>query len=394
MRYLTAGESHGKCLTAIVEGMPANVPIFSQYINKDLARRQGGYGRGGRMKIEQDQVQLLSGVRHNKTLGSPITLQITNKDWDNWQDIMSPEEQLTSSTDAKRITRPRPGHADLTGALKYRQKDMRNILERASARETASRVAVGSIAKQFLDALDINILAHVVNIGGVKLQDHLMVDSMDQTSWDKIKKNIYDSSVMCVDSQVTAKMVTAIDTAKKAGDSLGGVVEVVAINVPLGLGSHSHWDRKLDAKIAFGLMSIQAIKGVEFGLGFEVANSLGSAVHDEIQYDDNKGFIRKSNGAGGIEGGMSNGAAIVVRAAMKPIPTLYKPLSSVDIRTKKTELASIERSDICAVPACAVVAEAVVAWEIAQAIIEKFGGDSLEEIEDNLARYKKYIGEI
>ncbi|MDW7673691.1 MAG: chorismate synthase [Bacillota bacterium] len=408
MRYLTAGESHGPCLTAIIEGMPANVAISRATINENLARRQQGYGRGGRMQIEKDQAEILSGVRHGKTLGSPITLQIKNKDWQNWQQLMSPDfhGEIIDNTDQKEgnglpkeidkvVTKPRPGHADLSGAIKYRHGDIRNVLERASARETAIRVAVGSVAKALLEALEIQVVGHVVAIGNITAEKSITNgENLSIKQAQALRDQISSSPVMCLDETKAKEMMAAIDLAKKEGDSIGGIVEVIVLNAPPGLGSYTHWDRKLDAKIAFGLMGIQAIKGVEFGLGFEAAQLFGSQVHDSIFYNQERGFYRKSNGAGGIEGGMSNGEPIIVRAAMKPIPTLYKPLHSVDMQTKEPCLASVERSDVCAVPACSAVAEAVVAWEIAVAILEKFGCDSLTELQNNMQRFYQYLGEL
>lgn len=370
LRHLTAGESHGKALTAIIEGLPANMDLDKDKINLELFRRMQGYGRGGRMKIEKDQVEILSGLREGKTIGSPVTLMIKNLDYDNWKDKK-----------IEPLTRPRPGHGDLAGLIKYNQKDIRNILERASARETAIRVAVGAVAKQLLKAFNIEIVSHVISIGQVKLEKKGI-------SYD----NLIDadkSEVRCIDEESSEKMIGEIDKAKGDGDSLGGVFEVVALNVPVGLGSHTHWDRKLDGLIAGAFMSIQAIKGVEIGQGFGAAFKRGSEVHDEIFYDKSTSYYRKTNNAGGIEAGISNGCPIVVRAAMKPIPTLCKPLQSIDIVTKKPFFASVERSDVCAVPAASIVGEAVLAWVLAQAITEKFGKDSMEEMLENYTNYKK-----
>ena len=347
LRYLTAGESHGPCLTAVLEGMPAGLRINKTEINRELVRRQSGYGRGGRMQIERDTVQITSGLCKGLTLGSPITMTIKNKDWQNLKNE-SP------------ITNPRPGHADLAGIMKYNQLDIRNILERSSARETAARVAVGAVAKKLLDKFGIEIIGHVCEIGGVDESEELMKEKIDQ--------------------------------AKKNGDSLGGVFEVTVKGVPVGLGSHVHWDRKLDGKLAQCLMSIQGIKGVEIGLGFAASRKPGSKVHDEIIYDYN--FERKTNNAGGIEGGISNGENIVIRGAMKPIPTIKKALNSVDIITKKPVKAKVERSDVCAVHAASVVGEAVVAFEIANAMCEKFGGDSIKEMKRNCNSYIRMIGKI
>lgn len=394
LRYLTSGESHGKQLTAIVEGMPSGLEIVPSYIDHELARRQSGYGRGGRMKIETDRVEITSGIRWGKTLGSPICLVIKNLDWQNWTDIMGAEVPGAFDT-KKTVTRPRPGHADLTGGMKYGHRDLRNILERSSARETAARVAACTVARRLLEVFGINVYSFVVEIGGVKWKrTHGPVEGLF--------KRAEASEVRCPDISAAEEMKKRIDEAKKAGDSLGGVFEVVATGAPPGLGSYVHFDRKLDAALAQALMSIQAIKGVEVGMGFEAGSTPGSRVHDEIFYKASKTkeegywpqsprFYRKTNNAGGIEGGMSNGEPVVLRAAMKPIPTLYKPLRSVDIGTKKTFKASVERSDICAVPAASVIAEAVVAFELAKAFLEKFGGDSVREIERN---YRGFLAQI
>ncbi len=370
LRYLTAGESHGKALVAIIEGLPANMYLDKDKINLELFRRMQGYGRGDRMKIEQDHVEILSGLREGKTIGSPVTLMIKNLDYDNWKD-----------KNIEPLTRPRPGHGDLAGLIKYNQSDIRNILERASARETAIRVAVGAVAKQLLKTFNIEILSHVISIGQVKLEDR-EVSYNDMRDADK-------SEVRCIDLKLSQKMIEEIDKAKEDGDSLGGIFEVAALNVPVGLGSHAHWDRKLDGLIAGAFMSIQAIKGVEIGQGFGAAFKRGSEVHDEIFYDKSTSYYRKTNNAGGIEAGISNGCPIVVRAAMKPIPTLCKPLQSIDIVTKKPFFASVERSDVCAVPAASIVGEAVLAWVLAQVITEKFGKDSMEEMLENYTNYKK-----
>ncbi len=386
LRFLTAGESHGPALTAIVEGMVAGLPISASYINEQLARRQGGYGRGGRMKIEKDQVQFLSGVRGGSTTGSPITMQISNKDWINWSEIMAAgsEAKLAERT----VSRPRPGHADLAGAIKYNHQDIRNVLERSSARETAARVAVGTVARRLLEELGITVLGFVQRIGSVEAA---LVENLQPK---ELQAKASQSQLLCPDSQVEAAMMQEIDRAKEQGDSLGGVFEIRAYGLPVGLGSHVHWDRKLDSRLAGALMGIQAIKGVEIGLGFAAAALPGSQVHDEIVYSRDQGFYRQTNGAGGIEGGISNGEPVVVRAAMKPIPTLYKPLLSVDIKTKEPFAASVERSDVCAVPAACVVGEAVVAWELAVAMIEKFGGDSLEEIKDRVQNWQHRIRQV
>lgn len=377
LRFLDAGETHGKCLAAIIEGLPSNLALDMDKINARLALRQGGYGRGGRMKIETDRVEILTGVRGGKTLGSPVTLLIRNRDFENWKDTMGTEE----SNGRRAVYVPRPGHADLTGALKYRHDDMRNVLERASARETAIRTAVGAVAQQLLSELGIETWSRTVRIGSV--EDTSLVSD------DDVVERIAASELRMYDGQATQEAKRLIDTAREAGESLGGVVEVVARGVVPGLGSYVQYDRKLDALLAGALMSVQAIKGVEIGLGFEAAERMGSQVHDSISYQG--GFTRATNRAGGIEGGMSNGEPIVVRAAMKPIPTLYKPLGSVDLRDKKPVEASVERSDICAVPACGVVCEAVVAYELARAVSEKFGSDSMEELKHNYASYRAEI---
>jgi chorismate synthase len=389
IRFLTAGESHGPQLTAIVEGVPSGLSLTEEYINIDLARRQMGYGRGGRMLIEKDTVAILSGVRWGKTIGSPITLGIQNRDWENWQEKMSPHERFRD--ERIRVTRSRPGHADLPGAMKYNHTDVRNILERSSARETAARVAVGAVAKALLAQFNIEVSGFVTELAGIKAERKNLPLST-------LRELAAKSELFTCDEDAEARMKAEIDRVKDAGDTVGGVIEVVVTAVPPGLGSHVQWDRKLDARLAMALMSIQAIKGVEIGSGFDAARNPGSKVHDEIYYESSRvahgeysGFYRKTNNAGGIEGGISNGEEIVVRAAMKPIPTLYKPLKSVDILTKEPFEATVERSDTCAVPAAAVVAEAMVAIEIANAFQEKFGGDSMEEIERNYRSYIEYL---
>lgn len=383
LRYLTAGESHGPQLTAIIEGLPAGLQISAEAINKDLARRQQGYGRGGRMQIETDRVEILSGVRWGETLGSPVTLAVINRDWENWREKMSPDPQYRDETIA--VTRPRPGHADLTGAIKYHQRDVRNILERSSARETAARVAVGGVAKELLQRFGISVSGFVAELGGIK-------SNRGDLALAEVIKKAALSELFTYDEQAEVAMKLHIDAMKAAGDSLGGVVEVIVSGVPPGLGSYVQWDRKLDARLSMALMSIQAIKGVEVGIGFAAAALPGSQVHDEIVYEGEvSSFSRSSNRAGGIEGGMSNGEDIVLRAAMKPIPTLYKPLRTVDINSKEILEATVERSDICAVPAAAVVAEAVVAIEIAAAFLEKFGNDSILETDRNYENYLQYV---
>jgi chorismate synthase len=364
----------------ILEGMPAGLLIRVTDIDNDLGRRQLGYGRGGRMKIEKDTVKIFTGVRWGRTLGSPIGLMVRNRDWDNWRAKMSPDAAFLNNADP--VTRPRPGHADLAGALKYGAADIRNILERSSARETAMRVAAGAVCKRLLDEFGISIISHVIAIGGVYAKG-------DRLSVREIRRKLENSELRCADYEAEKRMKRKIDEAQRAGDSLGGIFEVIISGAPVGLGSHVHWDRKLDARLTAALMSVQAMKGVEVGNGFGVANRPGSAVHDEIFWTPKNGFFRKTNNAGGIEGGMSNGEDIILRAAMKPIPTLMKPLRSVDLETKKPFKASVERSDVCAVPAAGVVGEAVAAFEIAAAMIEKFGGHSLDEMKRNFEQYQR-----
>lgn len=385
MRYLTAGESHGPQLTAIIEGLPAGLTLSPELLNRQLARRQQGYGRGDRMKIEQDTVEILSGVRWGKTLGSPVTLVVKNRDWENWLEKMSPLAEHDGQ--AEPVTRPRPGHADLCGAMKYGHRDVRNILERSSARETAVRVAVGAVARQLLEAAGVRIGGLVTELGGIKAASS---SEPYQRQWELAAA----SELFCCDLAAEAEMKRLIDHTKAAGDTLGGVVEVQVLGLPPGLGSHVQWDRKLDARLAMALMSIQAIKGVEVGLGFETARRPGSQVHDELMYDPAAlqqraalAYTRPSNNAGGLEGGMTNGEPLILRAAMKPIPTLYTPLRSVDIVSHQPFEASVERSDTCAVPAALVVAEAVVAIELAQALQDKFGGDALDELLRNRDAY-------
>jgi len=394
LRYFTAGESHGPCLTAIIDGVPAGFPIDVKKINHDLWRRQQGYGRGGRMLIEKDEVQIRSGIRWGETLGSPVALGIENRDWKNWTKKMSasPEDR----DEALAVTKPRPGHADLTGVLKYRHSDIRNILERASARDTVSRTAVGSFCKQLLAPFGIKVMGYIRSIGKVEARN-------EGLTYEEIFARSDESPVRVADKEAEDKMIALIEDCKKKGDTLGGIFEVVALGLPPGLGSHAQWDDKLDGRLARALMSIQAIKGVEIGLGFEMARRRGSEVHDEIFFDPDKmvsegtprivptGFYRGSNNSGGTEGGMSNGAPLVVRVAMKPISTLMSPLQSVDLRSKRPADASVERSDVCSAPAAAVVGEAVVAFELAVAFLEKFGGDSLHEITRN---YEGYLGQI
>jgi chorismate synthase len=392
LRYLTAGESHGPALVAILEGMPSNVPVTAAEINLDLRRRMGGYGRGGRMKIEQDEVEILGGVRHGKTLGSPISLMIRNRDWENWKEVMAPDAAEGQGESEKRtLTRPRPGHADLIGGLKYDHQDLRNVLERASARETAARVAVGSVCKCLLRQFGIQVVSHVIEMGGIRVKT-------DDLTPAEIVARAEDSPVRCADPVATQAIVAKVDEARARGTSLGGVFEVLVRDPPVGLGSYVHWDHRLDGRLAQALMSIQAIKGVEIGLGFEMSRRFGSEVQDEIFYQApggegaaEKGFYRRTNFGGGLEGGMTTGQPIVIRAAMKPLSTQYKPLASVDVVTKEASKAGVERSDITAVPAAAVVGEAVVAFVMAQAFCEKFGADSLAEMQRNHAGYVAYL---
>jgi len=394
LRYFTAGESHGPCLTTIIDGVPARFPIDIQKINHDLWRRQQGYGRGGRMQIEKDEVEIRSGIRWGETLGSPVALGIENRDWKNWIKKMSPAPEDRDESVA--VTKPRPGHADLTGVLKYHHSDIRNILERASARETVARTAVGSFCKQLLDPFGIKIIAYIRSLGRIEAKT-------EGLSYEEIYQRSEQSPVRVADKEAEGKMIELIDECKKAGDTLGGTFEVVALGLPPGLGSHTQWDRKLDGRLARAFLSIQAIKGVEMGLGFEMAKRRGSQVHDEIFFDPQRmvsegtprivstGFYRGSNNSGGTEGGMSNGAPLVIRAAMKPLSTLMSPLQSVDLRSKQVADAAVERSDVCSAPAAAVVGEAVVAIELAAAFLEKFGGDSLHEITRN---YEGYLEQI
>lgn len=382
LRYLNAGESHGRGLMAVVEGLPAGLPLTADVINADLSRRQGGYGRGGRMRIEKDQVEFYCGVRNGKALGNPVGLLIGNRDWENWKHIMAVEPGPPSQE--RVVTRPRPGHADLVGAIKYGHRDIRNVLEKASARETAIRVAVGAVAKALLSQFDMRVVSYTTRIGSVTappVDDHV-------AAWDNAER----SSVRCPDPESSEKMIEHIRSAKRNGDSLGGIFEVVVMNPPIGLGSYVQWDRRLSARLAMAAMSIQAMKGVEIGMGFESARRLGSEVHDNIYPSGSKpGFLRKTNHAGGLEGGITNGQPIVVRVAMKPIATLYQPKPSVDIQTKEPFEATVERSDICTVPAAGVVGEAVIAYEMANAMLEKFGGDTLEEMKRNFDAYQEYV---
>ena len=388
MRYFTAGESHGPRLTAIVEGVPAGLPLTADYINAELKRRQGGYGRGGRMKIESDQVEITSGVRHGLTMGSPITLNVTNRDFKNWTEIMSAADIEDKKKSIRKLTKPRPGHADLVGGMKYRFSDLRNSLERSSARETTMRVAVGSVAKRLLEELEIAIASHVVVLGGIE------VDVPENLTVAEIKERASQSEISVVNQEHEQEIKDYIDQIKKEGNTIGGIIETVVGGVPVGLGSYVQWDRKLDAQIAQGVVSINAFKGVEFGLGFKDGYLKGSDVMDEITWSKEDGYRRKSNNLGGFEGGMTNGQPIVVRGVMKPIPTLYKPLMSVDIETHEPYKAPVERSDPTALPAAGVVMEAVVATVLATEILEKFSSDNLEELKEAVKSHQKFIKEF
>ena len=386
MRFLTAGESHGPQLTTIIEGVPAGMPLTVEDINGELARRQKGYGRGRRMQIEKDMVNIVGGVRHGITLGSPLALEVENKDWKRWTDVMGiePLDEKASGEVRRQVTRPRPGHADLLGGIKYGHRDMRNVLERSSARETTVRVAAGAVAKKLLKLLDIEVAGHVVEIGGVQ------ASPANYDTLQDLRHKTEKSPVRCFDENAEVKMIEVIDEAKENGDSVGGVVEVIVEGMPAGVGSYVHYDRKLDAKLARAMLSINAFKGVEFGLGFEMARKPGSQVHDEITWSGEKGYTRNTNRLGGFEGGMSTGMPIVVKGVMKPIPTLYKPLQSVDIDSKEPFTASIERSDNCAVPAASVVAEAVVAWELAAALTDQFSSDRMDVLKQSVTEYRAY----
>lgn len=386
MRFITAGESHGPELTTIIDGLPAGLPINVEEINHELAKRQEGYGRGNRMKIETDTVEITSGVRYGVTLGSPVTLIVKNRDNKNWKSVMGVEPNDDPKSRLRRaVHRPRPGHADLVGGIKYHHEDLRNVLERSSARETAMRVAIGAVAKQLLNALDIDLVAYVCELGGIKGQADIT-----QLSLSEIRDLADKSPVKMVDATKEQEVIAKIDQTKRDGNTLGGVVEVIAEGLPEGLGSYTQFDKKLDGRLAQAIMSINAFKGVEIGDGFEVARRYGSEVMDEIAYDSDKGFYRLSNHLGGLEGGMTNGMPIIIRGVKKPIPTLYRPLQSVDIYTKENYEANIERSDTTAVPAASVVAQAVVATELAQAILEKFPHDSFIELQEAVNAYRAY----
>jgi chorismate synthase len=383
LRWITAGESHGPRLTAIIEGVPAGLPLLAADVDGDLARRQRGYGRGGRMKIETDRVEFVAGVRGGETIGSPIAMSVPNRDYENWTDRMSP---APLPAPPEKLTRPRPGHADLAGGLKYDRRDLRDVLERASARETTQRTAVGAVCRKLLGAVGIDVFAHVVSIGEVDAAD------TSDLARSEVKARARASDLSCADPAGAEKMKDAIRDASHAGDTLGGVFEVVATGVMPGLGSHVQWDRKLDGRIAQAMMSIQAMKGVEIGAGFSAARARGSGVHDPIHYDAGaRRFTRPTNRAGGLEGGITNGEPVVCRVAMKPIATLKKALASVDVESKEAYLAAFERSDVCAVGAASVVGEAMMCIVLADALVEKFGGDSMREIERNVAGFRAQL---
>ena len=385
MRYLTAGESHGPRLTAIIEGVPAGLPLTADYINAELKRRQGGYGRGARMKIESDKVEITSGVRHGRTMAGPITLNVTNLDHQKWLDIMNVADVEDKKKELRKITKPRPGHADLVGGMKYRFDDLRTSLERSSARETTMRVAVGAVAKRLLEEIGVEVASHIVTFGGIN------IEVSENLTVSEIKKRARRSEVSIVNSEQEEEIKAYIDQIKKDGDTIGGIVETIVGGVPVGLGSYVQWDRKLDAKIAQGVVSINAFKGVEFGVGFEAGRLKGSQVMDEIIWSKEDGFTRRTNNLGGFEGGMTNGEPIVVRGVMKPIPTLYKPLMSVDIETHEPYKATVERSDPTALPAAGVVMEAVVATVLATEVLEKFSSDNLEELKEAVQQYRNYV---
>ena len=384
MRYLTAGESHGPRLTAIIEGVPAGLPLTADYINVELKRRQGGYGRGERMKIESDQVEITSGVRHGLTMGGPITLNVTNLDHQKWLEIMSVSDVEDKKKGLRKITKPRPGHADLVGGIKYRFDDLRNSLERSSARETTMRVAVGAVAKRLLEETGVQVASHIVNFGGIE------VEVPENLTVSQIKEAVAQSEVSIVNREREEEIKAYIDSMKKEGETIGGIVETIVGGVPVGLGSFVQWDKKLDAKIAQGVVSINAFKGVEFGLGFEAGRRKGSQVMDEILWSEQDGYTRRTNHLGGFEGGMTNGEPIIVRGVMKPIPTLYKPLMSVDIETHEPYKATVERSDPTALPAAGVVMEAVVATILATEVLDKFSSDNLEELKEAVELHRAY----
>ena len=384
-RFTTAGESHGRALVAIIEGLPAGMPVDQELIDRELRRRQLGYGRGGRMKIEKDHAEIINGVRHGLTLGSPLTLMIENKDWPNWSQIMSSESVTLASEKSRRLSRPRPGHADLPGGLEYDVRDLRNILERASARETTARVACGALAKQLLSGFGVEIRSHVIQLGGIP-------EKPLELTWSQLAAVPDDGPLHCADADAEQRMIELIDKARAAGDTLGGVFEVAARGVIPGLGSHTSWDSKLDGQLAQAVMSIPAVKAVAIGAGAEASSLPGSEVHDEISYnDETREFIRGTNRAGGLEGGITNGEEVRIRGHLKPLSTLRRALRSVDIDTKETEAAGFERTDTTAVPAAGVIGESMVALVIAGAMREKFGGDSLGEMKRNFEGYREQL---
>jgi chorismate synthase len=385
LRFTTAGESHGRALVAVLEGLPAGLPVDVEQINRELERRQWGYGRGGRMKIERDRAEIVSGVRHGLTLGSPLALVIENKDWANWNEVMAVEPRDLPPDKSRRVKRPRPGHADLAGGQKFGARDLRNVLERASARETAARVAMGALAKQLLSVFDVEVRSHVIQLGGVP-------DPPLELTWDVIAAIPDDAPLRCADAVAQARMVELIDDTRRAGNTLGGIFETVARGVVPGLGSHTSWNEKLDGRLAQAVMSIPAVKAVAIGAGVEASSLPGSEVHDEIAYNaETQQFIRHTNRAGGLEGGITNGEEVRVRGHLKPISTLRRALRSVDIDTKEEESAAFERSDVTAVPAAGVIGEAMVALVLAQAMREKFGGDSLGEMRRNFDGYREQL---
>jgi len=385
LRFMTAGESHGKGLIGILEGLPAGLGVDGGFIDRELGRRQAGYGRGGRMKIERDRVEILSGVRHGETLGSPLSFLIANRDWENWTAAMG-AAPLPEEAGRREVTRPRPGHADLAGVLKYRRGDVRDVLERASARETAARVAGGAFARLLLDRYGIRIGSHVIAVGPERV-----APEFERPPLERILGLDPQSPLRAADGEAEGRMKAAIDRAREGGDTLGGAVEVVAGGVPPGLGTHIQWDLRLDGWIAQAMLSIPSVKALEIGCGLESARTPGSGVHDAIYCGEDRGFFRKTNRAGGIEGGMSNGEEIRVRVFFKPIPTLGRPLASVDIRSREASEGAMERSDVCAVPAGGVVAEAMLCLVLARAFLEKFGGDAVAEIDARYAEYRRHL---
>ncbi len=389
IRFETAGESHGECLVATLTGLPAGVPVTVAGINRELWRRQQGFGRGGRMKIETDTVEIVSGVRHSQTIGSPVAMIIRNRDWQNWTEILPVESAADSEEKKKKLTRPRPGHADLAGAIKYSFADARYVLERASARETTARVAVGALAKQFLAEFGIAVLSHVVQVGSARLERPV--------EWEEIfELSLRDEVLLgCVDAEAEARMKEVVDEAYRTGDTVGGIFEVRAKGLPVGLGSHIAWDTRLDGRLAQAILSMQAVKGVEIGEADEAACSFGSKVQDTIHYDrEGRRFTRGANKAGGLEGGITNGQELIVRGLLKPISTLRRPLMSVDMVTKEEAAAAYERSDVCVAPAAGVIGEAMVAIVLAGAMLEKFGGDSLKETRRNYDGYIQQVREF